>query len=762
MGIFDKMINTIANKVMIDTAVNAAVKTASTVADYNIKRERAGSKIIRVPNSSDHYFGMNYKNAQDELTAYGFINIALLPKRDLIKGWLTKDGAIERVSINGKTEFKEKGKFPADAQVVITYHTFRDSKVETRQGTIPDDIEEIPVDYCSNCGAQMATNAKFCLECGLPITSASSGSSEYQQEYSEETIKCPDCGEVMKQSEAICNACGYELHSSKFDSSNASGTTNSNQRQNEFKGKIIKCPNCGEVLKSFEGICPSCGHELSSVKMSASFKTFVDGITACDASIARSPIPPKKGFRTWSSRGKFWWVVLNIFTLCIPLAIYLIMPLLGIWGGSSFLPDEKRKAALIKNYAFPNDRESVLEILIYIKSQMAFIASGKIDRRAVHWASIWGHKAEQIDQKAEIIIKGDTISASVYSDIMMNWKKIKKSFGIRVSIAFAFIVVLIVVRTVSSGPFGLPSNPFKNISNSFVETFEWPDTELSRLLPQPESDKGEIHDIDAESLWIEVHDFSISKFERYINSCKEKGFYIEGERQGNTYKAHNDRGYRLDLNFTQYNSEMTIHLNVPKVIAEFQWPSTEIGNLLPVPESNKGEISRSDEEQLRITVYNLSEDQCNAYIEACKENGFTIDSKIDSISYKAYNESGFYLELHYYKVSEHGFYIVCDAPMKMETIRWPKTDLVNEIPMPKSIYGKIDSETRTSFTVYIGNITSEEYADYVDACIERGFTKGLYRRDKTEFHGDNSKDSKVSVDYIGFNIMKIHIYNFDY
>ena len=130
MGIFDKMINTIANKVMIDTAVNAAVKTASTVADYNIKRERAGSKIIRVPNSSDHYFGMNYKNAQDELTAYGFINIALLPKRDLIKGWLTKDGAIERVSINGKTEFKEKGKFPADAQVVITYHTFRDSKVE--------------------------------------------------------------------------------------------------------------------------------------------------------------------------------------------------------------------------------------------------------------------------------------------------------------------------------------------------------------------------------------------------------------------------------------------------------------------------------------------------------------------------------------------------------------------------------------------------------------------------------------------------------
>ena len=110
MGIFDKMVNTVAKKVMIDTAVNAAVKTVGAVADYNNKREYVDSKVIKVPNSSGHYFGMNYQDAQDELTAYGFTNIALLPKRDLIKGWLTKDGAVEAVSINGKTEFKQKSK----------------------------------------------------------------------------------------------------------------------------------------------------------------------------------------------------------------------------------------------------------------------------------------------------------------------------------------------------------------------------------------------------------------------------------------------------------------------------------------------------------------------------------------------------------------------------------------------------------------------------------------------------------------------------
>ena len=63
MGIFDKMVNTFAKKVMINTAVNAAVKTVGAVADYNSKREYAdlnrassGKQLIKVPNSSGHCF----------------------------------------------------------------------------------------------------------------------------------------------------------------------------------------------------------------------------------------------------------------------------------------------------------------------------------------------------------------------------------------------------------------------------------------------------------------------------------------------------------------------------------------------------------------------------------------------------------------------------------------------------------------------------------------------------------------------------------
>ena len=570
-------------------------------------------------------------------------------------------------------------------------------------------------------------------------------------------VNCSSCGTQIEDNTKFCHECG---------SAQAAHATNSTQRQQEFKGKVMKCPNCGEVLKSFDGICPSCGLEINSVKMSVSFKTFVDNITECDASIARSPIPLKNGFKTWSKRGKFWWIVLNIFTLCIPLAVYLIMPLLGIWGTTALLPDEKRKASLVKNYSFPNDRESVLEILLYIKSQMAFIASEKINRNAVHWASIWGYKAEQIYQKAEIIVKGDIIAASVHSDIMSNWKKIKKSFSIRVSIALAFIIALIVIWAVGVSPINLLTNPFMNISDSFTETFEWPNTELSRLLPQPASNKGEIWDIDDEKLRIEVNGLSISQFEAYIIKCKENGFTIDSIREGNTFRAYNDEHFYLELKFIDYSdeTELTMLLAAPKDVGLLQWPNTELTNVIPNPKSSNGKIEFNDKEKLWVLVYDFSESKYETYLNEIKNYGFIIDSETDSISYKAYNESGYHISIYdestQYNWSE--IFISLEAPMEMGVIRWPNTKLVKQIPVPETDFSKIESESGSSFTVYIGNTSLEEYADYVDACIDKGFTEGLYNRDKTHFHGDNTKGSTISVDYIGFNIMKINIYNFDY
>ncbi len=63
--------------------------------------------------------------------------------------------------------------------------------------------------FCSKCGKELARDAKFCYECGLPVGNA--GETARRTVYSGAIHKCPSCGEVLESFVAICPTCGYEL-----------------------------------------------------------------------------------------------------------------------------------------------------------------------------------------------------------------------------------------------------------------------------------------------------------------------------------------------------------------------------------------------------------------------------------------------------------------------------------------------------------------------------------------------------------------------
>ncbi len=451
--------------------------------------------------------------------------------------------------------------------------------------------------------------------------------------------------------------------------------------------------------------------------------------------------------------------------------IYLVLPLLGVWGSASFSPEEKKKVALIKNYSTPIDRTTILELMLMIKEHMAFLAAGKINRHSVHWAGIWGQKAAQVYQRAELSIRGDAVAESAYHDIVYSWSKLKRSFRIKVGGALAAIFLLLVVVIAAGGPFKLMTLPFRGWSDTsswfdldkYSAPYEWPDTELSRLLPEPESDDGRIRHKGKDSLQVDIHDFSEEQFVTYIRLCKTKGFALNSVVEGDTYEAYNEEEYRLKLSYSSSSSTMKIVIDAPK--GKLQWPKTAIGNVIPQPESQRGEIHWEYDEQLRLTVYGLSEEQFEAYVEECKERGFTIEEQTRSdyyaarASYEAYNEAGYYLKLMYYDIDDRGLVVECDAPMQMGTIRWPKTDVVKSVPKPKSDLGKIERETEKMFRVFIADTTPEQYADYIDSCIKKGFSKGGYTREETHFRGTNSSGAILTVDYIGFNTMEIEVQN---
>ena len=222
--------------------------------------------------------------------------------------------------------------------------------------------------YCSNCGVKLVDGSKFCANCGTPT--------------------------VIKVQEETVNK--------------------QTERRTEFVGSIKKCPSCGEEITSFTAICPSCGHEINSQKVSDTLGKFIAQVNACERLIAQSQVG-NTGWSSWSKSKKIWWVIFNLLFAGIPLAIYLGYPLLTIKHTPKLTKEEKQLTALVENFTFPNDRESILEAIVYAKEKIDFISKEKIDKKTAYWMRLWCSKAEQLKQKADIMFPNDSVVIQSYN-----------------------------------------------------------------------------------------------------------------------------------------------------------------------------------------------------------------------------------------------------------------------------------------------------------------------------------------------------------
>ena len=79
---------------------------------------------IEITANVNDFIKQDYRDVVMRLKNMGFTNIKTVAIKDLITGWLTKDGSVESVSVAGKTDFQVGDKFMPDAEIVINYHTF--------------------------------------------------------------------------------------------------------------------------------------------------------------------------------------------------------------------------------------------------------------------------------------------------------------------------------------------------------------------------------------------------------------------------------------------------------------------------------------------------------------------------------------------------------------------------------------------------------------------------------------------------------------
>ena len=78
----------------------------------------------KTPSGSGVQKGRDYQSVVEDFEEHGFTNISLVELNDLITGWITKDGEVESVSVDGDADYSADKWYPNDVEVVITYHTF--------------------------------------------------------------------------------------------------------------------------------------------------------------------------------------------------------------------------------------------------------------------------------------------------------------------------------------------------------------------------------------------------------------------------------------------------------------------------------------------------------------------------------------------------------------------------------------------------------------------------------------------------------------
>lgn len=102
---------------------------SSSLNNENSKEPRV--KYVRVPESLIHYQNSNYKVVQAVLVRAGFENVNCVGLKDLGLIHIKTPNSVASITVNGVSSDIAGKKFKADADIVISYHSYADlSKTE--------------------------------------------------------------------------------------------------------------------------------------------------------------------------------------------------------------------------------------------------------------------------------------------------------------------------------------------------------------------------------------------------------------------------------------------------------------------------------------------------------------------------------------------------------------------------------------------------------------------------------------------------------
>ena len=282
---------------------------------------------------------------------------------------------------------------------------------------------------------------------------------------------CRKCGKRIPDDSKFCPNCGASVDNTlDVNVETENDADEAPTRRQVFVGLVRKCPSCGEELSPGVAICPTCGFELNTKKGSMALEDFVDQLSEVDEEIAAEGVGRTvKGWSSWGGWKRFGWVVLNIYTLCLP----IIIPALLRWIRILFVvpkpkltANESRKAEIIENYVIPNEKEALTESLRFIRTKVEALKRQSNDEKLMYWMNLWKVKAGQIFSKASKSVGDDKEIASNYKAINRIVKGSNTSMRIGAGIKTA--IVIFIIYFIVSGIANLYATPSLGLKMAVV------------------------------------------------------------------------------------------------------------------------------------------------------------------------------------------------------------------------------------------------------------------------------------------------------
>lgn len=178
-------------------------------------------------------------------------------------------------------------------------------------------------------------------------------------------------------------------------------------------------------------------------------------------------------------------------------------------------------------------------------------------------------------------------------------------------------------------------------------SINWDEILLKDILPQIETNKGEILSNTEAEVWLEVKGISEEQYKDYVQLCKDNDFIIDSDEKTEDYTAYNSSGYKLTLFYMPQDKKLDIRMDEPMEIAPIEWPTQRIASSLPIPKSTVGKIEWEKADGFMIYIGETTQEDYNAYVDECIAKGFNVDYHKGDNYYRGDNAEGYNLSVYY-------------------------------------------------------------------------------------------------------------------